>query len=108
MVTFVVEPDLVDVPEWVTDLATFRRWMDSDDVPEKARICFRQVVPLDAGSRRIRGSRIHAGGPVTFVPTYSVAMPNVSGCHFTSSNPCWRNRWASSSPSGNSMTLAGR
>src|SRR3954454_13882499 len=40
MVTFVVERDQVDVPEWVTDLKTFRRWLEEDCVPENARIGF--------------------------------------------------------------------
>src|SRR5262249_41182223 len=42
------------------------------------------------------------------VPTYSVAIPNVSGCHLTSASPCSRSFAASASPSGNSSTLAGR
>ena len=46
--------------------------------------------------------------PDCYVPVYSVAMPNVSGCHFTSVSPCPRSRSASASPSGNSITLAGR
>jgi hypothetical protein len=35
-------------------------------------------------------------------PTYSVAMPNVSGYHFTSASPCPRSFSARASPSGNS------
>ena len=30
MVTFVIESDQVSVPEWVVDLASFRRWMAMD------------------------------------------------------------------------------
>jgi Uma2 family endonuclease len=37
---FVVEDDVVNVPEWVVDLESFRRWCDDDDLPEKARISY--------------------------------------------------------------------
>lgn len=40
MVTFVIESDQVSVPEWVTDLGSFRRWADSEDFPETGRICY--------------------------------------------------------------------
>lgn len=40
MVTFVIESDQVSVPEWVTDLDSFRRWADSEDFPEMGRICY--------------------------------------------------------------------
>src|SRR5690349_1237863 len=30
--------DHVDIPLWVIDLDSFRRWMDSDDFPEEGRI----------------------------------------------------------------------
>jgi Uma2 family endonuclease len=40
MVTFVIESDQVSVPEWVTDLDSFRRWADSEDFPEAGRICY--------------------------------------------------------------------
>jgi hypothetical protein len=40
MVTFVIESDQVSVPEWVTDLNSFRRWADSEDFPETGRICY--------------------------------------------------------------------
>ncbi len=40
MVTFVNESDQVSVPEWVTDLDSFRRWADSEDFPEAGRICY--------------------------------------------------------------------
>jgi hypothetical protein len=34
--------DLVELalPEWVVDLESFRRWIDAEDVPEKARISY--------------------------------------------------------------------
>lgn len=40
MTTFVTESDRVSVPEWVKDLASFRRWTDSEDFPETGRICY--------------------------------------------------------------------
>ena len=39
-VTVVGDCKQVTVPPWVVDLASFRRWMDSDDVPEKLRIWY--------------------------------------------------------------------
>ncbi len=39
--TFVVEDQSVHIPDWVKDLKSFRRWIHSDEVPEKGpRICF--------------------------------------------------------------------
>src|SRR3954470_5347319 len=32
--------DRVQVPAWVTDLTSFRRWVHSDDFPQEGRICF--------------------------------------------------------------------
>lgn len=40
MVTVVIDSDQVSVPEWVTDLASFRRWVDTDEFPETGRICY--------------------------------------------------------------------
>jgi Uma2 family endonuclease len=40
MVTFVIESDQVSVPEWVTDLDSFRRWADSEGFPATGRICY--------------------------------------------------------------------
>jgi Uma2 family endonuclease len=40
MVTLVIETDRVSIPDWVTDLASFRRWANSEDYPETGRICF--------------------------------------------------------------------
>jgi Uma2 family endonuclease len=36
------EKDRVIVPDWVLDLDSFRRWLDSDDIPENARIYYLQ------------------------------------------------------------------
>jgi Uma2 family endonuclease len=40
MTTFVIESEQVSVPGWVQDLASFRRWADSDEFPETGRICY--------------------------------------------------------------------
>jgi len=40
MVTVVNESSQVRVPDWVVDLASFRRWADADDFPEKGNIWF--------------------------------------------------------------------
>lgn len=40
MVTLVIESDQVSIPEWIKDLASFRRWADSDEFPETGRVCF--------------------------------------------------------------------
>ena len=38
--TFVGERRSVQVPGWVRDLASFRRWVHSGEYPEKVRICY--------------------------------------------------------------------
>src|SRR5262249_1753193 len=38
--TVVVDDESVHIPEWVVDLESFRRWVHSDEVPEKLRVCF--------------------------------------------------------------------
>jgi len=40
MKTFVVDDSVVEVPDWVVDLESFRRWADDDDFPEKGRISY--------------------------------------------------------------------
>ena len=40
MITVVNETRNVDVPSWVTTLEAFRRWLDSDEFPEGARVWF--------------------------------------------------------------------
>jgi Uma2 family endonuclease len=40
MTTFVIESEQVSVPGWVRDLASFRRWADSDEFPETGRVCW--------------------------------------------------------------------
>ncbi len=44
----------ISVPDWVVDLESFRRWMDAEDVPEKARICyFENKVWIDMSKEQV-------------------------------------------------------
>jgi Uma2 family endonuclease len=36
----VLDNQIIRIPAWVHDLASFRRWVDSDDFPENGRICW--------------------------------------------------------------------
>jgi Uma2 family endonuclease len=38
--TLVVDTEIVQIPGWVHDLASFRRWYHSGDFPESGRICY--------------------------------------------------------------------
>jgi hypothetical protein len=38
--TVVAEGDFVQIPDWVEDLESFRRWAHSDEFPETGRICY--------------------------------------------------------------------
>jgi Uma2 family endonuclease len=40
MSTVVVDEASVHIPAWVVDLESFRRWVHSDEVPEKLRVCY--------------------------------------------------------------------
>jgi Uma2 family endonuclease len=40
MATVRYESDKLNIPAWVTDLASFRRWAHSDEFPETGRICY--------------------------------------------------------------------
>lgn len=40
MPTVVIDRAMVTIPGWVTDIDTFRRWFDSEEVPEKYRAWF--------------------------------------------------------------------
>jgi Uma2 family endonuclease len=42
LVTFVNESMRFSIPDWVSDLESFRRWLDADDLPENARIWYLQ------------------------------------------------------------------
>lgn len=39
-VTVVADKNVVHIPAWVADLASFRRWVYSDEFPEEGRICY--------------------------------------------------------------------
>ncbi len=55
MVHFYLDAEPVSVPFWVTDLATFRRWADSDEFPDDGRIDFflGQVWITDMGKEQL-------------------------------------------------------
>src|SRR5271156_3465010 len=38
--TMVVDTEIVQIPAWVHDLVSFRRWYHSGDFPESGRICY--------------------------------------------------------------------
>jgi Uma2 family endonuclease len=40
MNTFALDGEFVHIPGWVEDLASFRRWFQSDEFPEIGRICY--------------------------------------------------------------------
>jgi hypothetical protein len=40
MTTIYFETETIEIPSWVTDHASFRRWARSEDFPESGRICF--------------------------------------------------------------------
>jgi Uma2 family endonuclease len=40
MATVIFDDAAVQIPAWVVDLASFRRWWESDEFPEEGRICF--------------------------------------------------------------------
>lgn len=48
MTTTVVLDDLeIQVPDWVQDLESFRRWGRSEDFPEKGRVCYLGEIWID-------------------------------------------------------------
>jgi Uma2 family endonuclease len=54
MATFLTELDRVSIPDWVVDLASFRRWAESEDFPEIGRICyFNREVWIDMSKEQI-------------------------------------------------------
>jgi hypothetical protein len=54
MVTIVDESMQVDVPDWVVDIESFRRWTDADDFPEQGRIWWlRGKVWIDMSQEQI-------------------------------------------------------
>ncbi len=40
MSTIFVEDEFVHIPTWVVDHSSFRRWVHSDEFPERGRICY--------------------------------------------------------------------
>ncbi len=53
-VSVVLQPEDVQIPAWVVDLASFQRWVESDDFPEQGRICYFQgEVWVDRSEQQI-------------------------------------------------------
>ena len=53
-ITVANETMQVNVPSWVVDLDSFRRWAESDDVPEKLRVWYlKGEVWIDMGKQQI-------------------------------------------------------
>ena len=49
-----LEGESIQVPEWVNDLESFRRWSDDDDFPEKGRISYlRGEVCIDMSKEQL-------------------------------------------------------
>src|SRR4051794_38463777 len=40
MIRFLLDDERLQIPAWVVDLESFRRWCDDDAFPEKGRIAF--------------------------------------------------------------------
>jgi Uma2 family endonuclease len=54
MVEFLDQGVRIIVPDWVVDLESFRRWMDDEDVPEKARISYLENrVSIDMSKEQV-------------------------------------------------------
>jgi hypothetical protein len=54
MITVLNESEQVQVPTWVADLESFRRWADADDFPEKGRVWFlKGEVWLDMSKEQV-------------------------------------------------------
>jgi Uma2 family endonuclease len=54
MVTLVVGRERLSVPKWVTNLGAFRRWLDTDDLPEHTRAWFlRGEVWIDMSKEQL-------------------------------------------------------
>ena len=65
MVIMFNESEKVEIPSWVTDLASFRRWAHSDDFPESCPACFLEgEVWLDISKEQLF---THAGVKGEFV-----------------------------------------
>src|ERR1700722_8729848 len=45
MSTIVLGQESVRIPRWVKDLESFQRWVDSDEFPEKVRVCYLNGEP---------------------------------------------------------------
>ena len=54
LVSIILEPGRVRVPDWVVDLESFRRWVDGDDFPEPCRIWYlKGEVSVDMSKEQV-------------------------------------------------------
>src|SRR5713101_2740552 len=54
MNTFVADEAEIQVPEWIDDLKSFQRWLDSDEFPEQGRVCYmRGEVWIDMSKEQL-------------------------------------------------------
>jgi Uma2 family endonuclease len=52
--TVVVDRESVRIPSWINNLESFHRWVESDDFPEKLRVCYLEgEVWLDMSKEQI-------------------------------------------------------
>src|SRR6476660_10628909 len=64
MVTVLLEGDSLSVPEWVTDINSFRRWTDEEEFPDNARVWWlKGEVWVDLSGEE---SFTHVGGKTRF------------------------------------------
>ncbi len=79
-VTFCVEEDqFITVPDWVTDIDAFRRWLDEDRLPEKLRVWWlKGEVFLDMSKEQIF-THVLVKTEFAFVLT-GLAKKRSSGC----------------------------
>ena len=81
-VTIIAEQNTfqVEVPEWVNDLASFRRWADSDEFPEEGRICYLGRVWIDLSKEQLF---THNGIKTEFAAVlHTLSKTNQSGRYY--------------------------
>jgi Uma2 family endonuclease len=82
MVTFVNEVDQITVPDWVTDIDAFRRWIDTDAVPENVRACWlKGEVWIDLSNEQIF-THVRIKTVITAI-LYSLTDQEQLGLYFT-------------------------
>jgi Uma2 family endonuclease len=79
MSTIVLDSQRVQIPAWVDDHSSFRRWVHSDEFPEYGRICYLGEVWVDMSKEQLTHNQ--AKGEVTAVLT-RLAKETQSGRFF--------------------------